>query len=77
MLETARGVVFTARRDQNNCAAAHARSLEGTLVGNACRFAYEPFDSLNTKSLERVTLLANGKLLCCNFINVLISSADY
>ena len=31
VLETARGVVFTARRGQNNCAAAHARSLEGTL----------------------------------------------
>ena len=34
VLETARGVVFTARRGQNNCAAAHARSLEGTLVSS-------------------------------------------
>ena len=32
VLETAQSVVFTAQRDQNSCAAAHARSLEGTLA---------------------------------------------
>ena len=32
VLETARSVVLTAQRGQNNCAAAHARSLEGTLL---------------------------------------------
>ena len=31
VLGTARSLVFTARRGQNNCAAAHARTLEGTL----------------------------------------------
>ena len=32
VLETARSVVFTAQWGQNSCAAAHARSLEGTLL---------------------------------------------
>ena len=32
MVETAQSVVVTAQRDLNNCAAAQARSLEGTLV---------------------------------------------
>ena len=32
VLETARSVVLTAQRGQNNCTAAHARSLEGTLA---------------------------------------------
>ena len=32
MLETAQTVVVTAQRGLSNCTAAHARSLEGTLV---------------------------------------------
>ena len=31
-LETARSIVLAAQRGQNNCAAVHARSLEGTLL---------------------------------------------
>ena len=34
MLETAQSVVVTAQRGLSNCAAAHARSLEGTLTGS-------------------------------------------
>ena len=32
MVETAQSVVITAQRDLNNCAAAQARSLQGTLL---------------------------------------------
>ena len=35
MLETAQSVVVTAQRGISNCAAAHARSLEGTLLATS------------------------------------------
>ena len=37
MVETAQTVVITAQRGLSNCAAAHARSLEGTLVAGQTR----------------------------------------
>ena len=41
-VETAQSVVVTAQNGLSNCAAAHARSLEGTLLAGACKY--------NTKS---------------------------
>ena len=39
-LETAQSIVVTAQRGLSNCAAAHARSLEGTLVATYLRMPH-------------------------------------
>ena len=57
MVETAQKVVVTAQRGLSNCAAAHARSLEGTLLVSLTKFLtlcifLLPYDLVGPKIIE-------------------------
>ena len=53
MVETAQSVVLTARRGQNNCAAAHARSLEGTVIATLCESVVKSWENISVEAVEK------------------------